>query len=107
MGSAVESLDNQVPRFDFDEANSTPALGPFEPFVDERVIARFLEVTPRRVLQMARKGEIPAHPIGHVRKTWRFRVSEVNAHFGSASEKQAGDKIHSAVPGILGRKQLG
>ena len=107
MAKAVESHYNQMPRFDFDEANSTSPLCPFEPFVDERVIAGFLQVTPRRVVEMARKGEIPAHPIGHARKTWRFRVSEVNSHFRSASEKQAGDNINSAVPGILGRKRLG
>lgn len=32
----------------------------YEPFVDEEVIARFLQITPRRVLEMARDGEIPA-----------------------------------------------
>jgi hypothetical protein len=30
---------------------------------------------------MARKGEIPAHPLGlGRRKTWRFRLSEIAAH---------------------------
>jgi hypothetical protein len=59
-----------------------PALtGSFEPFVNELVIARFLQLAPRRVLEMARKGELPAHPIGRTRKTWRFRVSEINAHY--------------------------
>src|SRR5215469_10539906 len=75
MTSVVESHHNKMPRLNLDEADSTPALGLFEPFVNEHVIARFLEVTPRRVLEMARKGDIPAHPIGHVRKTWRFRMS--------------------------------
>ena len=87
MAKALESQYNQMPRFDFDEVNSSPLLGHFEPFVDERVIAGFLQVTPRRVLEMARKGQIPAHPLGSKRRTWRFRVSEVNARFGSAFRK--------------------
>jgi len=87
MTSPVESHYNQTPRLDFDEADSTPPLGAFEPLVNERVIACFLQVTPRRVLEMARKGHIPAHPLGSKRRTWRFRVSEVNARFGSTFRK--------------------
>jgi excisionase family DNA binding protein len=51
-----------------------------ELFVDANRVAEWLRITPRRVLEMARKGQIPAHPLGtgH-RKTWRFRLSEVDA----------------------------
>jgi len=77
----------------------------FEPFVDETVIARFLQVTPRRVLEMARSGEIPSHPIGkRSRNTWRFRISEIDAHF-SPSRKSPGANLSSAVPGATRRKQ--
>ncbi len=49
-----------------------------EPFVDADRSAGFLGVTRRRVLEMARAGEIPGHPIGRgKRKTWRFRLSEL------------------------------
>jgi excisionase family DNA binding protein len=49
-----------------------------EPFVAADTAARFLSITRRRVLQMARAGEIPAHPIGRgKRKQWRFRLSEL------------------------------
>jgi excisionase family DNA binding protein len=49
-----------------------------EPFVDADTAADFLSVTRRRVLEMARAKEIPAHPIGcGNRKTWRFRLSEL------------------------------
>jgi excisionase family DNA binding protein len=49
-----------------------------EPFVDAERGAEFLGVTRRRVLQMARAGEIPAYPIGRgKRKTWRFRLAEL------------------------------
>lgn len=58
-------------------------FGGFEPFIDEQVVGAFLGLPPRRVLELARKGKIPAHPIGRIRKTWRFRISEVSARFGS------------------------
>jgi hypothetical protein len=49
-----------------------------EPFVDAEHAAAFIGFRRRRLLQMARAGEIPAHPIGTgQRKTWRFRVSEL------------------------------
>ncbi len=51
-----------------------------ELFVDARRVAEWLGITPRRVLEMARRGQIPGHPLGAgSRKTWRFRLSEVNA----------------------------
>jgi hypothetical protein len=71
-------------------------LTAFEPFVDERVVAEFLQITPRRVVEMARKNELPSHPIGHTRKTWRFHVSEIDAHFRAT--------MASAVPGTKERK---
>lgn len=80
-------------------------FGSFEPFVDEHVIARFLQVTPRRVLEMAREGEIPAHPIGRIRKTWRFRVSEIDAHF--SAPQHSGATMKPAVPVTRERKRLG
>lgn len=77
---------------------------PFEPFVDEHVVARFLQLTPRRVLEMARRAEIPAHPFGYLRKTWRFRMSEIDAHFSVPTAKQSGASIATAVPGTQERK---
>ncbi|HWC19883.1 MAG TPA: hypothetical protein VG498_22915 [Terriglobales bacterium] len=51
-----------------------------EPFVDAHRAAEFLFLTPRRVLELARKGTVPAHPLGDgVRKVWRFRLSELAA----------------------------
>ena len=49
-----------------------------EPFVDANRAADFLLITRRHLLELARAGEIPAHPIGvGKRKTWRFRLSEI------------------------------
>ena len=57
----------------------TMALGTdIEPFVDANRASEFLAITRRRVLEMARAGEIPAHAIGEgKRKMWRFRLSEL------------------------------
>jgi len=49
-----------------------------EPFVDAVETGRFLQLRPRRVLELARRGEIPAYPVGQgKRRVWRFRLSEV------------------------------
>lgn len=83
-------------------------FGGFEPFVDEVVIGRFLGIEPRQVLAMARAGEIPAHPIGlgQRRKRWRFRLSEVEAHF-NVVHNRTGAKMQAAVPGTKERNRLG
>lgn len=53
-------------------------IAAIEPFVDAQRGAQFLGITRRRMLQLARDGSIPAHPIGNgKRKTWRFRLSEL------------------------------
>lgn len=49
-----------------------------EPFVDANAAAQFLNLRPRRILQLARQGSIPAYPLGNGhRRTWRFRLSEL------------------------------
>ena len=51
-----------------------------ESFVDATRAAELLGLKPRRVLEMARAGQIPAYPLGTgSRKTWRFRLSEICA----------------------------
>jgi hypothetical protein len=91
----------------FAQDETLASIGPFEPFVDEHVVARFLQITPRRVLEMARKKEIPAHPLGHTRKTWRFRISEIDAHFSAPAPRLPGATMAPAVPGTQERKRLG
>jgi hypothetical protein len=59
---------------------STEVFDVLEQFVDPDVAARFLSITRRRVLELARAGRVPAHPIGlGVRRVWRFRLSELAA----------------------------
>jgi hypothetical protein len=57
-----------------------------EPFVDAVETGRFLQLRPRRVLELAREGVIPAYPLGTgSRRMWRFRLSEVAAALRAAS----------------------
>ncbi len=100
-GQALECLPGKR-----DNTVATPAdFGGYEPYVDEFVIARFLQMKPRRVLEMARDGELPAHPIGRgVRNKWRFRISEIDAHF-SEQRRPTGANLSLAVPGATRRKQ--
>jgi hypothetical protein len=57
-----------------------------EPFVDAVETGRFLQLRPRRVLELARQGVIPAYPLGTgPRRVWRFRLSEVASALRSAS----------------------
>ena len=48
-------------------------------FVDADEAALFLKINRRTLLQWARQGVLPAHPLGRgSRKTWRFLVSELS-----------------------------
>jgi excisionase family DNA binding protein len=51
----------------------------FEPFVAPERAAAFLALSRKTVLKLARKGDLPAHPVGRgVRQMWRFRLSELS-----------------------------
>ena len=59
-----------------------------EPFVDAARAAQFLNLRPRRLMELARKGLIPAYPIGDgQRKVWRFRLSEIAAALAARAVK--------------------
>jgi excisionase family DNA binding protein len=52
-----------------------------EYYVASEEAARFLGLHPRTLLQRARLGAIPAHPLGDGhRKRWRFLLSELDAY---------------------------
>jgi hypothetical protein len=58
-----------------------------EYFVDAHEAATFLKITPRRIKEMSRKGQMPAHPIGEgQRKVWRYRLSELSAWMSHAGK---------------------
>lgn len=70
----------KVDAFEFANFDDTKPqdLSQPEPFVDAEKAGRFLCLHPRRVLQLARQGKLPAYPIGDgIRRVWRFRLSEL------------------------------
>jgi excisionase family DNA binding protein len=67
-----------------------------ERFVDADQAAKFLSLSRRRVLDLARAGKLPGHPVGDdARRVWRFRLTELAAaiastqKFGLASQERA------------------
>jgi hypothetical protein len=51
-----------------------------EGFVDADEAGKFLSLNRRRILELARAGKLPGHPIGDgARRVWRFRLSELAA----------------------------
>lgn len=62
-----------------------------EAFVDAIAAGEFLSLRPRRVLELAREGSIPAYPLGHgSRRVWRFRLSELATAIASRGLNCAG-----------------
>ena len=107
MSNVVELRSAVTPCTGPEEAAQVADLiGGYERFVDEHVIGSFLGIAPRRVLEMARNGEIPSHPIGRVRKTWRFHISEIAAHVGAMTNQRRAT-IAPAVPATHERKRNG
>lgn len=54
-------------------------LSTFEPYVDATRAAEFLAMTRKTLLELARKGRVPAYPMGEgPRKTWKFRISDLD-----------------------------
>lgn len=105
MNDLVDLPPTPMPWFGAADVESAARLNAFEPFVDEIVVGLFLHIAPRRVLEMARRKEIPAHPIGRTRKTWRFRISEIDAHFRLRGPRQAVAPISKEVQELQERKQ--
>jgi hypothetical protein len=59
-----------------------------EPFVDAKKAAEFVNLRPRHLLELARDGSIPAHPVGNgQRRVWRFRLSEIASALATRAVK--------------------
>ena len=68
-----------------------------EQFVPKEVVAQYLSLPIRKVMELARRRVIRAYPIGSIRNQWRFRLSEV-AEDITALTKPAQSTISSAAP---------
>jgi excisionase family DNA binding protein len=58
----------------FDPAEITGAPE-YEPVVDSREAARFLNINAKTIQKLARNREVPAYRIG---KLWKFRISDLD-----------------------------
>ena len=64
-----------------------------ESFVDAKTAGAFLTMSPKTVLKLARKGDLPAHSAGQgVRRMWRFRLSELALWMGNTELKLGSDQ---------------
>ena len=79
-----------------------------EAFVDADEAGKFLSLNRRRILELARAGKLPGHPIGDgARRVWRFRLSEIAdavsspEKSGFASRQKARMVQPKAVPGAI------
>jgi hypothetical protein len=67
-----------------------------EPFVSAQEAAKFIGISRRFLIELARRGIAGAYPIGtdELRKTWVFRLSELAAAIGRKD-----DDAHRRRPG--------
>jgi hypothetical protein len=64
-------------------------MDPFGPekFVDADEAGKFLSLNRRRILELARAGKLPGHPLGEgAKRVWRFRLSEIAAAVSSTEK---------------------
>jgi hypothetical protein len=75
-------------------------MAEMEPFVDADQAAAFLSIPRRRLLELARLGELPGHPIGRgKRRIWRFRLSELAQALCKNAPAGFGAKPGRMLPG--------
>lgn len=65
-----------------------------ERFVDSQTAAKFLSVSKKWILLLARQGEIPAYPLGQGRQRsiWRFRLFGACQGNGRTNDLQEGKR---------------
>ena len=68
-----------------------------EPYVDSQKAAAFLGVACRTLNEMARKGEVPAYAwgVGRQRRTWRYKLSELDSYMHSRIASQSRPLLQS------------
>ena len=79
-----------------------------EPYVTADDIAEHLKITRRQVLEMTRRGLVPAHPlgVGEHRRVWRFKISEVEAAIASGARKPSTPSENSVLAGMPARRTM-
>jgi predicted DNA-binding transcriptional regulator AlpA len=66
-------------------------MGIYEPYVNADNAAAHLGTSREQVLRLARQGKLPGHtlPNSHTakRRTWRFRISEIEAFMNGGGQQ--------------------
>ena len=80
------------PLLESDEAHFLRMYQNPERFVDPDTAARYLGITRRHLLVMARAGLIAGHPLDphSQKKDWRFLLSELHAYMVSCEARPPG-----------------
>jgi hypothetical protein len=81
-----------------------------EPYVDANIVAGYLKITRRQVLEMTRRGALPGYPLGMgpSRRAWTYRLSEINvavALCANTPREASSAKVPSRLqlqPAVLG-----
>ena len=73
-----------------------------ETYVTADDVAEHLKITRRQVLEMTRKGVIPAYPlgVGQYRRVWRFKISDVETAIASGTRKPAASHEDRGLAGM-------
>jgi hypothetical protein len=71
----------------------TPRTLGVENYVSAEVIADYLGIERRQVLQLTRDDKLPSHPVDSTarRKIWRYKISEVDAAVAGGHRKSPAD----------------
>jgi excisionase family DNA binding protein len=79
-----------------------------EPYVTADDVAEHLKITRRQVLEMTRRGIIPAYPlgVGQYRRVWRFKISEVDAAIASGIRKPSATNEDSVLAETPARRTM-
>lgn len=88
---------------EWEQVKATP-----EPFVPADDLALHLKITRRQVLEMTRRGLIPAYPlgVGEHRKVWRYKISEVEAAIASGVRKPSVSPKEGALAGAPSQRTM-
>ena len=79
-----------------------------ERFVTADDVAEHLKITRRQVLEMTRKGIIPASPlgVGEYRRVWRFKISEVESAIATGTRRSSASHEDEVLADIPARRTM-
>lgn len=79
-----------------------------EPYVTADDLAVHLKITRRQVLEMTRRGLIPAYPlgVGEHRKVWRYKISEVEVAIASGVREPSVSLTDGALAGTPSQRTM-